>query len=91
MFGAAIVVAGPWAASASLAALVVVSLIRGWLVPGRTVEREQAILERRVIDWKEAHRLSEQAREVQARQLDEIMDGVRTANAALADRPKGTS
>jgi hypothetical protein len=91
VFGAAIVAAGPWAACASLAALVVVSLIRGWLVPGRTVEREQAILERRVTDWKEAHRLSEQAREVQARQLDEIMDGVRTANAALADRPKGTS
>lgn len=81
---AALAAGGPWALVVSLVSLVVVSLLRGWLVPGKTVEREQQQLVTRAEDWKQAHALSEQAREIQARQLDEILDVVRATNATLA-------
>lgn len=68
---------GPWAAVVSVISLVVVSLVRGWLVPGRTVEREQAALKQRGDDWRDAY-LAEVARgEVRDAQMAEILQFVR--------------
>lgn len=77
MSGQLIAAGGPWAFALSLVALVVTALLRGWLLPRSTVEYERKLLAQRAEDWKEAHRLSEQAREIQAKQLDEILDAVK--------------
>lgn len=61
----------------TLVSIVVTSLIKGWLIPRGTVQYERQLLAQRADDWKEAHRLSEQAREIQARQLDEILEAVK--------------
>lgn len=68
---------GPWAAAVSVISLVLLSLIRGWLVPGKTVEREQAALKQRGDDWRDAY-LAEVARgEVRDAQMSEILQFVR--------------
>lgn len=68
---------GPWAAAVSVISLVLLSLLRGWLVPGRTVEREQAALKARGDDWRDAY-LAEVARgEVRDAQMNEILQFVR--------------
>lgn len=68
---------GPWAAAVAAVSLVFVSLVRGWLVPGRTVEREQAALKQRGDDWRDAY-LAEVARgEVRDAQMNEILQFVR--------------
>lgn len=68
---------GPWAAAVAVISLVVVSLVRGWLVPARAVEREQASLKQRGDDWRDAY-LAEVARgEVRDAQMNEILQFVR--------------
>lgn len=68
---------GPWAFAATVISIVVTSLVRGWLVPGKTVEREQAQLQQAVKDWREAY-LNEVARgEVRDAQMSEILQFVR--------------
>jgi len=68
---------GPWAAAVSVISLVLLSLLRGWLVPGRTVEREQAALKQRGDDWRDAY-LAEVARgEIRDAQMTEVLQFVR--------------
>lgn len=77
MTGELILAGGPWAAAVSVVSLVLVSLIRGWLIPGRTVEREQEQLRVRGDDWRDAY-LAEVARgEVRDAQMNEILQFVR--------------
>lgn len=68
---------GPWAFAFTLVSTIVMALIRGWLVPGRTVEREQAHLQQAAKDWREAY-MAEVARgEVRDTQMNEILQFVR--------------
>lgn len=68
---------GPWAFGVTVVSLVLTSLLRGWLVPGRTVEREQSHLQRSATDWREAY-MAEVARgEVRDAQMNEILHFVR--------------
>ena len=76
MTGQLISDAGPWTFALGLVSIVVTALLRGWLIPRGTVQYERQLLAQRADDWKEAHRLSEQAREIQARQLDEILEAI---------------
>lgn len=72
-----ILAGGPWAAVVAVVSLVVVSLVRGWLIPGRTVEREQEQMKQRGDDWRDAY-LAEVARgEVRDAQMNEILQFVR--------------
>lgn len=68
---------GPWAAAVSVISLVLLSLIRGWLIPGRTVEREQAALNRRGDDWRDAYQAEVARGEVRDAQMNEILQFVR--------------
>lgn len=68
---------GPWAAAVSVISLVLLSLIRGWLVPGRTVEREQASLKQRGDDWRDAYLAEVSRGEVRDAQMNEILQFVR--------------
>ena len=77
MPGQLINAAGPWAFALGLVGTVVTALLRGWLIPRGTVQYERQLLAQRAEDWKEAHKVSEQAREVQTRQLAEILDAVK--------------
>jgi hypothetical protein len=72
-----IVAGGPWAAVVAVVTLVVVSLVRGWLVPGRTVEREQAHLVQRGDDWRDAYRAEVSRAEVRDAQMQEILTFIR--------------
>lgn len=68
---------GPWAAAVSVISLVLLSLLRGWLVPGRTVEREQEQLRQRGDDWRDAYRAEVVRGEVRDAQMNEILQFVR--------------
>lgn len=73
----ALTAGGPWAFAVTLVSFVVTAMLRGWLVPGRTVEREQAALQATAKDWKEAY-MAEVARgEVRDAQMNEILQFVR--------------
>lgn len=72
-----ILAGGPWAAAVSVISLVLLSLIRGWLVPGRTVEREQAQLVARGDDWRDAYRAEVARAEVRDAQMQEILTFIR--------------
>lgn len=72
-----ILAGGPWAAAVSVISLVLLSLIRGWLVPGRTVEREQAQLVTRGDDWRDAYRAEVARAEVRDAQMQEILTFIR--------------
>lgn len=68
---------GPWAFAVVLVSIVVTALVQGWLVPGKTVEREQAQLQGACKDWRDAY-LAEVARgEVRDAQMNEILQFVR--------------
>jgi hypothetical protein len=68
---------GPWAAAVAVVSLVLMSLIRGWLIPGRTVEREQTALKQRGDDWRDAYRAEVARGEVRDAQMNEILQFVR--------------
>jgi hypothetical protein len=68
---------GPWA----LIALTVVSVIRGWLVPRATVERERALLEQRIAELRSAH-------DTAAQQVTELLEVGRTSEAVLRSLPR---
>lgn len=72
-----ILTGGPWAAAVSVISLVLLSLIRGWLVPGRTVEREQAALKERGDDWRDAYHAIRARSEIQDAQMAEILAFIR--------------
>ena len=87
----------------ALAVTVVLAIARGWLVPGRTVDRlGQAakditdIQEKRLAEsvareqeWREAWRVSEKVNGELARQMDEILTVIRAVPQAVqrGDRP----
>lgn len=73
---------GPWAAAVSVISLVLLSLLRGWLVPGRTVEREQAALKARGDDWRDAYHAEVARGEVRDAQMNEILQFVRRSYPA---------
>lgn len=68
---------GPWAFAVSLGSFVVMALLRGWLVPGRTVEREQAHLRQTAQDWKDAYMAEVVRGEVRDAQMNEVLQFVR--------------
>lgn len=59
--------------------LVVVMFLRGWVVPRQALDDEREDTR----EWREAHRLSEQARVVQAEQTKQLLAHAETANALL--------
>ena len=73
---------GPWGLVTGLFLL----LMTGRLVPRSTVERERELLEQRGSEYKEAWLLTEQARKVQAEQLDELLGIARSTAAVLGNR-----
>lgn len=68
---------GPWAAAVTVISMVLVSLLRGWLVPGRTVEREQSALKQRGDDWRDAYHAEVARGEVRDAQMNEILQFIR--------------
>lgn len=70
---------GPWV----LLGMAVMSVIRGWLVPSNTVK----LLMQRAEDYKVAWERTEQARQLQAEQLDKLIEYARTADAVLRSLP----
>lgn len=72
-----ILAGGPWAAVVAVVSLVVVSLVRGWLIPGRTVEREQEQLKQRGDDWRDAYHAEVARGEVRDAQMNEVLQFVR--------------
>lgn len=59
--------------------LVVLMFLRGWVVPRRALDDER----QDTAEWREAHRLSEQARAVNAEQTRLLLAHAETANALL--------
>lgn len=74
---------GPWA----LITLVVISIIRGWLVPSATV----TLLMQRAEEWRAAWEKSEEARRVQAEQVTQLLEFARTADAVFRSLPSPNS
>lgn len=70
-------VGGPWAAAVAVFMLVVVSLVRGWLVPGATVDRIEQQLRQRGDDWRDAYNAEVARGEVRDAQMTEILQFVR--------------
>jgi hypothetical protein len=68
---------GPWV----LVGLAVLSVLRGWLVPRATVDRERQLLEQRIADLLAAHNT---ARE----QVSELLELGRTTTAVLQSLPR---
>jgi hypothetical protein len=64
---------------------VVVMIFTGTLVPGRTHKRELAAANKATDEWKEAHRLSEEARAVALDQNSKLLAGVRIADKFYRD------
>lgn len=82
--------ASPWAGVATytgLAALVVLSVIRGWLIPRSSHEREIAHYEARIVELKATNELVDARNDMLAEQIRMLTDGLRTANAALSALP----
>ena len=61
-----------------------IQMARGKLVPRSTLEDERADRD----DWREAHRTSEQVREVQTAQLAELLELSRTTNSIIRALPR---
>jgi hypothetical protein len=74
---------GPWAATVAIVALNVTALVRGWIVPVRTVDREQAILAKQ-------HEALERVIQLQGERLDLLTEYARTADAILRSFPTRT-
>jgi hypothetical protein len=64
---------------------VVIAILRGWLIPGRTHTRELEAEKTNTADWKEAHRRSEEAREALQGQNSTLLAGVRIADHFYKD------
>lgn len=64
-----------------LVGLAVVSVLRGWLVPRATVERERQMYEKRIGDLLGAH-------DTAARQVSELLELGRTTTAVLQSLPR---
>lgn len=73
---------GPWAAVIAVVTLVVVSLVRGWLVPGATVDRLEQQLRQRGDDWRDAYTAEVARGEVRDAQMAEILAFVRRSYPA---------
>lgn len=70
---------GPWA----IITLVVISIIRGWLVPSATV----TLLMQRAEEWRTAWEKSEEARRLQAEQNAQLLEFAKTADAVFRALP----
>lgn len=78
-WGALLAGGGPWA----IITLVVISVIRGWLVPAATV----TLLLARAEEWRQAWEKSEEARRIQAEQVTQLLEFARTADAVFRSLP----
>lgn len=74
--------------SSAIAALAVLSVIRGWLVPSRQVDERLADVKQERDQWREAHRISEQARSLQAGQFDLVLENTRTTAQFIQALPR---
>lgn len=75
----ALLAGSPWA----LAVLILVAMVRGWLVPQKTVERELQAADRRAEDYKAAWQAADARADAQADYLRELLDIGRTSASAL--------
>lgn len=77
--GISLVALGPLGAAVAVWAYPVILVLRGQLVPRRALDDERAD----TAEWREAHRLSEQSRLVQAEQTRLLLAHAETANGLL--------
>lgn len=80
----------PWSALGTfsgLAVLIVISIMRGWLIPKATHEREIAHYEARITELKSTNDLVDARNDMLAEQIRMLTDGLRTSNAALSALP----
>lgn len=75
--------AAPTVGAGGLVSLFVIAVMRGKLVPRKTMED---VLKERD-DWKAAHALSEQARLAAAGQVEELLEHARTTDAFIRALP----
>lgn len=68
--------------------LVVVAILRGMLVPRRTYDDMRTFLTADRDQWRDAHRFSEVAREMQERQINELLEHARTTDAFIRAIPR---
>jgi hypothetical protein len=80
----------PWLTPGGLIALTVLSLLRGWVVPGRTLDRldmehsrQMAAAERRGDEYQAAWQASDKRADILAAQLEELLVIGRSSAAAL--------
>lgn len=78
---------GPWAIIAFMVITAFTSVMRGWFVPGATVDRLTAQSEQ----WRLAYERSEEARRVQAQQITQLLEYGRTADAVFRALPSPNS
>lgn len=81
--------------AAGLLAVVVLAIVRGWLVPRKVLEEARADRERQIedakaqcADWKAAFQAAEQARQVLAGQVDELLELARATDEFIRTTPR---
>lgn len=89
---------GPWGQLALIVGvvwLVITGLIKGWLRPSSSVDREQKHLEARMADkdkimqeLTDANKFLMETNRIQARTISQFIEVGRTSNAALAALPR---
>lgn len=67
--------------------LVVILILRGQLVPRRTYDDMRVFLTTDRDQWRDAHHFSEVAREMQDRQISELLEHARTTDAFIRALP----
>lgn len=78
---------GPWAIVAFMVISLFTSVLRGWLVPGATVDRLTSQAEQ----WRLAYERAEEARRLQAEQVNQLLEFARTADVILRALPSPNS
>lgn len=75
-------------APAGVAALAVILVLTGRLIPRRTYEDMRQELREDRDKWREAHGISEQARRLQSSQVEELMENTRTTAQFINNLPR---
>lgn len=74
--------------ASGIAALAVLSIIRGWLIPSKQADERLADVKRERDLWREAHGISEEARRLQTSQIDELLENTRVSAQFIRSLPR---
>jgi len=85
---AAVVAAGPWGAAVALATVVITALLKGWLVPAKTVDTIRSQQQQVTDLWRQTAETEQRRGDAQQEDLVTLMKEL--TEALRRSRPVGT-